>query len=195
MAEQGLTEQQRKWMASVRTSLPEKTGRPMDEWVAIARTCPETKPRARQKWFKEHHGLGVNYFSFVEHEMRTRDGGNSGAAHLGPAEGAGAVLWRDPAAAEVFRAIEAMVAELPDVVSGQRKGFSSFSRRYAFAAARPVKQQLRLGLALPTSADPRLEPARNEGWSERLTAVLVLADREAVGDGVGRLLRQAWERS
>ena len=196
MAEQGLTEQQRKWMASVRSSLPEKTGRSMDEWVEIARTCPETKPRARQAWFKAHHGLGVNYFSFVEHERRTRDGGEQGAAPIGgDAQALGSALWRDDAAAEVFRAVEAAVAELPDVVLGQRKGFSSFSRRYAFAAARPAKHLVRLGLALETSADPRLQPPRSEGWSERLTAVLPLARREEVDVGVAHLLRAAWERS
>lgn len=195
MADRSLTEQQQKWMASVRASLPEKTGRSMDEWVDVARTCPETKPRARQRWFKEHHGLGVNYFSFVEHERRTRDGEADGEAPVGAVEGVGATLWRDDAAAEVFRAVEGAVAELPEVVFGQRKRFSSFSRRYAFAAARPAKSQVRLGLALDPSADPRLQPPRSEGWSERLIAVLTLSAREEVDESVAHLLRQAWERS
>ena len=193
MPEQGLTEQQQKWMASVRASLPEKTGRSMDEWVAIARTCPQTKPRARQQWFKDQHGLGVNYFSFIEHELRTRDGGENprDAATLG------AALWADPAAAEVFRAVEAAIAELPQVIVGQRKGYTTFSRKYAFAAARPVKGgAVRLGLALAPGTDPRLQaPAKSEGWSERLAAVLVLDDREPVDAGVAHLLRTAWERS
>ena len=190
MADDGLTEQQRKWMASVRASLPEKTGKSMDEWVEIARACPETKPRARQAWFKEHHGLGLNYFSFVEHELRARSGENSRDP-----EKLGAELWSDPAAAEVFRAVEANVAELPEVVVGQRKGFTTFSRRYAFAAARPAKGGVvRLGLALEPG-DGLPAASTSEGWSERLGVTLVLTDREQVDEAVHHALRAAWERS
>lgn len=190
MADQGLTEQQRKWMDSVRGSLETSTGRSLDAWKQLLRDNPETSPRARQRWAKETHGLGQNYYMLVTHEME-RDAG----VDTRDAEALGARLWRDNAAAEVFRAVEAAVAELPDVVLGQRKGFSSFSRRYAFAAARPAKHQVRLGLALECSADARLEPPRNEGWSERLAAVLVLSTREEVDEGVAHLLRNAWERS
>ena len=190
MADDGLTEQQRKWMASVRASLPEKTGRSMDEWVEIARACPETKPRARQQWFKAEHGLGVNYFSFVEHELRTREGSRD----RDPADLAQA-LWSDPASAEAFRAVEAAVAELPDVIIGQRKGFTTFSRKFAFAAARPVKGGgMRLGLALEPG-DLAPAAAANEGWSERLKATLALASRDEVDDRVKHALRAAWERS
>ena len=61
----GLTERQQKWFASVRASLERDTGKTLDEWVAIARTCPETKPRARTDWLREHHGLGVNRAAHV----------------------------------------------------------------------------------------------------------------------------------
>ncbi len=191
MADDGLTESQRKWMASVRASLPEKTGRSMDEWVEIARACPETRPRARQQWFKAEHGLGQNYFSFVEHELRQRDGRQD---ERDP-EKRGSELWADPAAAEVFRAVEAAVAELPEVVVGQRKGFTTFSRRYAFAAARPARGGVvRLGLALEPGEDLPAA-ARNEGWSERLGVTRVLASRDSVDDAVHHALRAAWARS
>lgn len=190
MSDDGLTEQQRKWMASVRASLPEKTGRSMAEWVEIARTCPETTPRARQRWFKEHHGLGVNYFSFVEHELRGATG--SDARHP---QKLASDLWADPAAAAVLAAIKAAVADLPEAVTGQRKSFTTFSRRFAFAAARPAKGHVRLGLALAPEADARVEPARNEGWSERLIATLVLDTPGDVDASVQALLRAAWERS
>ena len=189
MNDEGLTEQQRKWMASVRASLPEKTGRPMAEWVEIARTCPETAPRARQRWFKEHHGLGVNYFSFVEHELRAASGDDA----RDPAKLAHG-LWRRPEDAAVLAAIQAALAELPEVVTGQRKGFTTFSRRFAFAAARPAKGAVRLGLALaPGKGAPAA--AANEGWSERLASTRVLTAPGEVDDAVKALLRAAWERS
>ena len=190
MADDGLTDQQRKWMASVRASLPEKTGKPMEDWVEIARACPETKPRARQQWFKANHGLGVNYFSLIEHELRGREGrGDRDPTDLAQA------LWSDPASAAIFRAVQAAAAELPDVIAGQRKGFSTFSRKFAFAAVRPTKGGgARLGLALePGEFAPAAAP--NEGWSERLKSTLALASPEAVDEQVKRALRAAWERS
>jgi len=41
----------------------------------------------------------------------------------------------------------------------------------------------------------RLVPPVREGWSERLTAVRVLAGPEDVDDGLAALLQAAWARS
>ena len=60
-----LTEQQKKWFASVREGLQRDTGKSLAEWVEIARTCPEAKHRARLKWFKDTHGLLQNRASYV----------------------------------------------------------------------------------------------------------------------------------
>ena len=56
----GLTERQKKWFASVEASLERDTGKTLQEWVAIARTCPYDRPKARSEWLREHHGLGAN---------------------------------------------------------------------------------------------------------------------------------------
>ena len=60
-----LTEQQRKWFASITASMQEETGKTLDEWVEIARTSPETTHHKRVKWFKAEHGLGQNRASIV----------------------------------------------------------------------------------------------------------------------------------
>jgi hypothetical protein len=60
-----LTEQQKKWFASVREGLQRETGKSLAAWVAIAKTCPETAHRARLRWFKETHGLLQNRASYV----------------------------------------------------------------------------------------------------------------------------------
>jgi hypothetical protein len=191
MAEKTLTEQQRKWMASVRASLEASTGRSLAEWIEIARTCPETAPKARQRWFKETHGLGQNYAMMVM---------------MAAAEAAGApmrdpdafrkALWSDPAAVAIFTALEAAIAALPAVVTGQRKTYTTWSRAYAFAAARPLKGgKVRLGIAVEPQADTRVEPAAKEGWSERLKASVTLESADAIDEGLKGLLKAAWERS
>lgn len=189
-APSGLTERQRKWFASVQASLERDTGKTLDEWVAIARTCPETAPRARSAWLREHYGLGANRGAQVLSAAFP-----SGAGWDQP-EKLRAALWTDPASTAILEAVERAATALPDVVVGQRKGFTAFSRKVQFASVKPVKGgKAMLGLALDPDADPRLEAPRNEGWSERLKARVLLEDPAQVDAGLVSLLHRAWERS
>ncbi len=165
-----LTEQQKKWFASVREGLQRETGKSLAEWIEIARTCPEIKHRARLNWFKQTHGLLQNRAAYVLGEAFPSEAG------WDEPEALRAALWGDPASRSIFEAVERAVLELPDVVVGQRKGYSAWSSNYQFAALRPIKGgKARLGLALSPDADPRLAPAsKTEGWSERLKASIVL---------------------
>jgi hypothetical protein len=186
-----LTERQKKWFASMREGIERNTGKTLAEWVAIARACPETKPRARQVWFKEHHGLGINHASFILAEAFP----TAGATWDDPAELRRA-LWTDPASLAILAALEAVAAEFPNLVTGQRKSFTAWSREFQFAAAKPVKGgKALLGLAVTPDTSPRLLEPRNESWSERLKAKLPLASLAEVDDEVRALLRAAWEKS
>jgi hypothetical protein len=185
-----LTDRQKQWFASVREGLERDTGRSLAEWAAIARTCPETKTRARLQWLKDNYGLLQNRAMFVLGEAFP-----SGAGWTEP-DALRQALWTDPGQTAILEAIEAAVADLPQLIVGQRKGYSAWSRNFQFAAARPVKGGVRIGLALDPSVDPRLEPRKSsESWSERCTAALLLSSPAEVDDGVKALLRQAWERS
>ena len=189
---QGLTERQKKWFASVRGGLERDTGRSLEAWVAIARTCPETKRRARLAWFKAEHGLLQNRASYVLSEAFPEEEGVSWAEPDALRE----ALWADPATRAVFEVVRARAEALPEVVTGQRKGYTAWSRKVQFAALAPIRKGgAKLGLALEPDADPRLSAPRNESWSERLHAVLVLPDAEAADDAVTALLQAAWARS
>ncbi len=187
--ENQLTERQAKWFASVRAGLERETGRSLAEWVEIARTCPETGHRARLKWFKDTHGLLQNRASYVLSEAFPPIMGWREPDALLEA------LWADPAQRALYDAVAAVVETLPDVVAGQRKTFSAWSRKFQFAALRPVKGGAFLGLAVPVTADQKLSPCKNDGWSERLTERLAFSAPEEVDAGVEALLRQAWEGS
>ncbi|HEX2562108.1 DUF4287 domain-containing protein [Phenylobacterium sp.] len=186
----GLTERQQKWFASVQASLERDTGRTIDQWVAIARTCPETRPKAREKWLKEHHGLGINRASYVLSQAFPSED------RWDQPEALRAKLWTDPASTAILEEVEQAAGGLDGVVVGQRKGFTVFSRKVAFAALRPLKGgKAALGLALTPDVDPRLTGPKNDGWSERLKGRLELAGPAEVDDTVRDLLRRAWERS
>lgn len=185
-----LTEQQKKWFASVREGLARTTGKTVEEWAVLARACPETAHRKRLLWMKETYGLGQNHASLVLGEAFPS------AAPWSEPEALADKLWTDPGQRAVMEAVKASALALPEVVIGQRQGFTAFSRKFQFASIRPAKGGVRLGLAVEPSADAALEPAsKNEGWSERLKSTLVLGEAKTVDAKVAALLRAAWERS
>ncbi|WP_304176504.1 DUF4287 domain-containing protein [Phenylobacterium aquaticum] len=186
-----LTPRQQKWFASVQEGLARDTGKTIEEWVVIAQTCPETKPKARSEWLRVHHGLGANRGAYVLSMAFPS------AAGWDEPETLRAALWTDPASLAILTAVEAAVAGLPALVHGQRKGFTAFSREFQFAATRPLKGgEAVLGLAVGPEASLRLSPAAaKDGWSERLKARIVLASPAEVDVDLTALLRQAWERS
>jgi hypothetical protein len=188
----GFTQQQQKWFASVREGLVRDTGKSLDEWAAIARECPETRASARVRWLKERHGLGVNRAAAV---LEAAFGSKDGLGWDAP-EALAANLWKDPAHLKVHDALVAAVMKLEGVVVGERKTFTAFSRRFQFAAARPTKAGVRLGLAVEPAAHPRLEARKpNEGWSERCRASTTLVSAGDVDAELKRLLKAAYAAS
>ena len=183
-----LTEQQKRWFASVREGLERDTGRSLEAWAELARACPETRHRARLAWMKATHGLGQNRASLVLDEAFP--------STPRPAGTEDDPLWSNPSTRAVFEAVQAAMAPLEGVLVGRRKGYTAFSRRYQFAAVRPLAgSAARLGLAVAIDADPRLQRPGREAWSERLHAVLDLASSQALDAGVRALLHQAWAQS
>lgn len=185
-----LTERQQKWFASVQAGLQRDTGKSLEEWVAIARTCPEAGHKARADWLREHHGLGINRASYVLGEAFPSDD------RWDQPDALRAKLWTNPGATAILEAVEVALAEFPNLVVGQRKGFTAFSRKVQFAAAKPLKDgRVALGLALEPGADARLEPPKNESWSERLKSKLLLGSPGEVDASVATLLKQAFDCS
>jgi hypothetical protein len=185
-----MTEQQRKWFASVRDGLQRETGKSLAEWVAIAKKCPETGTRARLKWLKDTHGLLQNRAMHVLREAFPSAIGWDQPDKLRDA------LWADASSRAILDAVEKLALALPKVIASQRKGFTAWSRTYQFAALRPVRDgRARLGLALPIDAHDSLLPAKNEGWSERLKTALVLQSPHDANRQIASLLKAAWEAS
>ena len=185
-----LTEQQRKWFASVRDGIQRDTGKSVAEWVAVARTCPETAHRARLRWFKETHGLLQNRASVILNEAFPS------AMRWSEPDALREALWAEPRSRTIFDSVQAIVLALPGIIAGQRKGYSAWSRKYQFAALRPLQGgEARLGVAVPPDADPILEPPRNEGWSERLCASCVLHAPPGANSPLAALLHRAWQGS
>ncbi len=185
------TERQKVWSATLERNLADRTGRSLEAWLEIARSAPHAGHRARLAWLREQHGLGQNHASLV-------------LARAFPGEGIGwddperlrAALWGDARARAVLEALEVVANATGDVVTTQRKGYTSFSRQVQFAAIRPLRgDSALLGLKLEPETSPRLmPPRRRESWSERLAAVVELGDASAVDGEIARLFSAAAER-
>jgi hypothetical protein len=190
MAEPQLSPRQKKWFVAVRAGLERETGKTLAQWVAIAKTCPETGHRARLKWLKDNHGLLQNRATYVLSEAFEADMRWSEPGALIDA------LWVDPSSRAIFEAVDAEATALPDVIQTARKAYTAWARQFQFAALRPVKGGgAMLGLAVPASADPALEPTRREAWSERLKSRLSVAPGAVADPRIARLLEAAWEVS
>jgi len=186
-----LTERQQKWFATVRANFETQTGKSLEAWVEILKVCPETTPKAQQAWLKAEHGLGQNHAAHILDAARPNDGpGWDEPAELR------AALWKDAGSLAILEAVEAVASGVDDVISGQRKGYTAFSRKVQFAAIRPLKGgRALLGLRLEPETSERLSPSvRKESWSERLSAVVEL-DSAASADGeIALLFAAAAER-
>jgi len=183
-----LTERQRKWFATVQANFARATGKPLAEWVEIMKACPETGPKAQAAWLKANHGIGVNHAARILDACRPADGPG-----WDEPEALRAALWKDAGSLVILEAIERVAGPVDGVISGQRKGYTSFSRAVQFAATRPLKGgRALLGLKLNPAASPRLTPAvRKESWSERLIAVVELDGPEQVDGEIARLFAAA----
>ena len=180
-----LTERQSKWLASVRAGIERDTGRSTAEWAEIARSCPATGTRARLAWMKAEHGLAQNRASVILEEAFPPPAESSGP------EAIAAILWGDPAAWAVFATLRATIEALPQVLVGQRKGYTAFSRAVQFAAARPKRSSLVLGLALPPERSPLLSPRGRASWSDRLLSEVVLESSQAITPELVGLIDEA----
>lgn len=186
-----LTERQQKWFATVTANLEKQTGKPLAAWVEIMKTCPEITPKARQAWLKAEHGVGQNHAAHILDAARPKDDpGWDEPVELR------AALWKDAGSLAILEAVERVASGADGVISGQRKGYTSFSRAVQFAAIRPLKGgRALLGLKLEADASDRLAPAvRRESWSERLSAIVELDDAAAVDSEIARLFAAAAER-
>jgi len=183
-----LTERQKKWFATVQANLEKNTGKSLADWIAIMKTCPETAPRAQAAWLKAEYGVGQNHAAQILDACRPADGPG-----WDEPEALRAALWKDPASLAILEAVECAADGVEGVISGQRKGYTSFSRSVQFAAMRPLKGgRALLGLKLASDVSPRLSPsARRESWSERLTATVELNAVDQVDAVISRLFAQA----
>ncbi len=185
-----LSERQKKWFASVQAGLERDTGKTLDQWVKLAKKCPETAPRKRVAWLRAEYGLGQNRAAqILSAAFPSGPGWDEPDALLDK-------LWREPEGRKIYDAVAAMVRKsLPEAVIGPRKTFVSFSRKIQFAAIIPARGgKAEMGFPLPLAASKRFEQMKKRPWAEKHSALLVLSSPKEADAELKALLKAAWEK-
>jgi predicted transport protein len=173
--------------------LPEKTGKSLEEWVAVVGTTGLTGFKERVDWLKREHGLGD-----IQAEMVVYGADNSGplipedTTKLLDAQYEGRKAPLRP----ILDAIEEEALLLgPDVKAEVRTTYVSFVRRRSFAIVQPsAATRVDLGLVLHDAPESdRLLPAGSFG-SGRINYRVPLENLDDVDGEVLGWLRMAYEQ-
>jgi hypothetical protein len=154
-------------MASMIRNLAEKTGKTLEQWIAIAKKSKLQKHGEIVKMLKADHGLSHGYANLVA--LRTLQAASSGAGGGGSAGGSeppdgGALVDAQYAGTKagmrpVYEAIVATVKKFgKDVVVSPKKTYVSLRRNKQFALIQPASSRVDVGINLPgTKPTDRLE--------------------------------------
>lgn len=181
-------------MSAVTDSLAGRTGRTLEEWVALVETSgvDPLDQNAVRRWLREVHGVQQNsQWAVADAAARAAGWVRPTVEQYVDSQYTGAKAALRP----IFDAVrEAAVSLGDDVVLEGRGTYVPFVRRRQFAAvAAATAARVDLGLRLPDPpASPRLEPAKAPGSATHRVQLSSVAD---VDDEVRALLRAAYDQN
>jgi hypothetical protein len=180
-------------LSAVTDSLAERTGRTLEQWVALVQTSgiDPLDQNAVRRWLKDVHGVLQNS------QWAIADAAALAAGWLRPSVEDyidGQFTGKKAALRPVFDAVRAAALELGDDVTIEGRGtIVPFVRRRQFAVTATTTSRLDLGLRLPDPpASARLTPATAPGQATHKVALHGVDD---VDDEVRALLRLAYEQN
>ncbi len=171
-------------------NLEAKTGKSLDEWLAIARSCGLSKHGEIVKFLKEKHGLGHGSANLIA--LRSLEANSpTPPASADPADDlyVGAKAGLRPIHEAVMSALRGFGGDLE---VAPKKGYLSLRRKKQLGLLQPAANRVDLGLVLkgvePTG---RLEPAGS--WNGMMTHRVRLAAPAEVTAELTSWLRQAFD--
>ncbi len=133
--------------ASFASKLKEKTGKALDDWIAILKKSGPPTEKEQRSWLKEKHGFTTNYAQFVA----ARAAGHGGKEGYDP-DGLVNAMFSGPKAAlrSLYEELLAFGTSLgPDVKVCPCQTIVPFYRKHVFAQLKPsTRSRIDLGLAL-----------------------------------------------
>jgi len=185
-------------MQSVIAGLKEKTGRPLEEWLAVVEAEGPPGEKERREWLKARHGLGTNYASWLA-ELSVGKGEESDPqGYLRAAEQYVEKMFAGPKAG--LRPIYDKLLETgrklgKDVRVCPCQTIVPFYRKHVFAQIKPTtRTRIDLGLALKDTKTPkRLIDTGGFAKKDRITRRMEISSPKDIDDEVRRWLKAAYE--
>jgi len=176
-------------LANMIANLTAKTGKSLEEWMALAKGSGQAKHGALVSWLKSEHGLGHGYANLVAHKTFASDAGSSDDADLMEAMFAGPKAAMKPA----YDRVAGIVSGLEGAQFAPKKGYVSFRRSKQFGLAQPsTKDRLDLGLNLK-GVEPSGRLEASGSWNAMVTHRVRIASADEIDAEVEGWIRQAWE--
>lgn len=179
-------------LASTSRALEAKTGKTLDDWVAVARAAAISGHMALVQHLKSVHGLGHGHANTIVHVANASAALSTDADALVTAmfEG-GRGHWRD-----TYDALTALMRAFGDDVElSPKKGYVSVRRKKQFALLQPsTKGRFDVGLALKgEAARGALELAGS--WNAMVSHRVRIAADADPDPQLGTWLRAAYDRA
>lgn len=177
--------------------LPEKTGRSLDEWIALVKKSGPATEKERREWLKKEHRLGTNSAMFIAERAEgkgTED--DSPEEYLKAAEEwvetmfSGAKAGLRPLYDELLAVALAMGAK-----ASPGKTAVSLYRNHVFASLKPsTNTRIDVGLALGNMKTPkRVIDTGGYEKKDRITRRIEVKSKADIDDELKKWLKKAWE--
>ena len=179
-------------------SLPEKTGRSLDEWIAVIRKHGPKGEAARREWLKKEHKLGTNYAGWLAERADGKGEDGDPDKYLEVADRYVEEMFAGGKAA-LRPAYEALLklslSAGKDVKACPCKTIVPIYRRHVIAQIKPTtRTRIDFGLALGgTKAPKRLIATGGYEKGDRITHRIEISSPSDIDDEVKRWLKKAYE--
>jgi hypothetical protein len=137
-------------VAKMEANIAEKTGRPVSEWVALARKSGLAKHGEIVKLLKADHGFTHGYANLVAHEALKSSAAHSADEDLVAAQYAGPKADLKPLYDAIIEAVKGFG---PEVEIAPKKTYVSLRRKKQFALVQPsTRTRVDLGINIKGKA-------------------------------------------
>jgi len=182
---------------SVVAGMKEKTGRSLEEWLALIEKSGPASEKERRAWLKQEHGLGMNYAGWIaEHSVGKGDG--DAQAYLRMAEEYVEKMYAGPKAGlrPIYEALLETGRKMgTDVRVCPCSTIVPLYRKHVFAQIKPTtRTRIDLGLALKDTKTPkRLIDTGGFAKKDRITRRIEIQTLTDIDGEVRRWLKTAYD--
>jgi len=177
--------------ASMIANMKSKTGKTLEQWLAVAKKTGAEKHGAIVKALKADHGLTHGYANLVAHKLLKSDAGSKadGGTDLVAAQYAGPKADLKPIYDAVIKAARSLGK---DVEVAPKKTYVSLRRNKQFAID-PSSTRIRVDLGINLKGEPAAGRLENSGSFNAMVSHRVRLDKPAdVDKDVKAWLKKAW---